>query len=65
MRDGWEGLNRLTPGAACIPDAAVNLFAFSAGSAAGGSGVRGEPATDEGLQVLTPDPDGVADPDAG
>jgi anaerobic selenocysteine-containing dehydrogenase len=34
MRDGWEGLNRLTSGAACIPDAAVNLFAFSAGQAA-------------------------------
>jgi anaerobic selenocysteine-containing dehydrogenase len=34
MRDGWEGLNRLTSGAACIPDAAVDLFAFSAGQAA-------------------------------
>jgi hypothetical protein len=27
------------PGRPCIPDAAVNLFAFSAGSAAGGLGV--------------------------
>ena len=33
MRDGWEGLNRLTSGGACIPDAAVDLFAFSAGQA--------------------------------
>jgi anaerobic selenocysteine-containing dehydrogenase len=33
MRDGWEGLNRLTSGEACIPDAAVDLFSFSAGQA--------------------------------
>jgi len=33
MRDGWEGLNRLTSGESCIPDAAVDLFAFSAGQA--------------------------------
>ena len=33
MRDGWEGLNRLTSGGACIPDEAVDLFAFSAGQA--------------------------------
>jgi len=31
MRDGWPGLNRLTTGAAVLPDAAVDLFAFSAG----------------------------------
>ena len=31
MRDGWPGLNRLTSGAAVLPDAAVDLFAFSAG----------------------------------
>jgi anaerobic selenocysteine-containing dehydrogenase len=34
MRDGWENLNRLTSGAACIPDAAVDVFGFSAGQAA-------------------------------
>jgi anaerobic selenocysteine-containing dehydrogenase len=34
MRDGWDGLNRLTSGEACIPDAAVDVFGFSAGQAA-------------------------------
>jgi anaerobic selenocysteine-containing dehydrogenase len=34
MRDGWEDLNRLTSGTACIPDAAVDVFGFSAGQAA-------------------------------
>jgi len=34
MRDGWEGLNRLTSGRSCIPDEAVDLFAFGAGQAA-------------------------------
>ena len=33
MRDGWPGLNRLAAGAAALPDAAVDLFAFSAGQA--------------------------------
>ena len=33
MRDGWPGLNQLTAGAAVLPDAAVDLFAFSAGQA--------------------------------
>ena len=33
MRDGWPGLNGLTAGAAVLPDAAVDLFAFSAGQA--------------------------------
>jgi anaerobic selenocysteine-containing dehydrogenase len=33
MRDGWPGLNRLTAGAPILPDAAVDLFAFSAGQA--------------------------------
>ncbi len=33
MRDGWPGLNRLTAGGAVLPDAAVDLFAFSAGQA--------------------------------
>jgi anaerobic selenocysteine-containing dehydrogenase len=34
MRDGWPDLNRLTGGAPVLPDAAVDLFAFSAGQAA-------------------------------
>ncbi len=34
MRDGWEGLNGLTSGSSCIPDAAVDTFGFSAGQAA-------------------------------
>jgi anaerobic selenocysteine-containing dehydrogenase len=34
MRDGWTGLNRLTSGVPCIPDKAVDTFAFSAGQAA-------------------------------
>jgi anaerobic selenocysteine-containing dehydrogenase len=33
MRDGWEGLNTLTSGAAVIPDAAVDVFHFAAGQA--------------------------------
>ena len=33
MRDGWPGLNALTAGAPVLPDAAVDLFAFSAGQA--------------------------------
>lgn len=31
MRDGWEGLNRLTSGAPAIPDEAVDIFGFAAG----------------------------------
>ncbi|MDH3319952.1 MAG: hypothetical protein OEO84_09730, partial [Betaproteobacteria bacterium] len=31
LRDGWPGLNRLTDGAAVLPDHAVEIFAFSAG----------------------------------
>jgi anaerobic selenocysteine-containing dehydrogenase len=33
MRDGWPGLNTLTDGAPVLPDAAVDVFAFSAGQA--------------------------------
>jgi anaerobic selenocysteine-containing dehydrogenase len=33
MRDGWPNLNRLTRGAAVLPDVAVDLFAFAAGQA--------------------------------
>jgi anaerobic selenocysteine-containing dehydrogenase len=34
MRDGWTGLNRLTSGAAVLPEAALNLFPFTVGQAA-------------------------------
>jgi anaerobic selenocysteine-containing dehydrogenase len=34
MRDGWEGINRLTAGRAVLPDEAVDLFHFSAGQSA-------------------------------
>jgi anaerobic selenocysteine-containing dehydrogenase len=44
MRDGWEGLNRLTSGRAVIPDEAVDLFAFSAGQAAFDATVEVSPA---------------------
>jgi len=33
MRDGWEGLNRLTSGQPSIPDGAVDTFVFSSGQA--------------------------------
>ncbi|MBL8385896.1 MAG: molybdopterin-dependent oxidoreductase [Burkholderiales bacterium] len=33
MRDGWPGLNVLTSGEPVLPDAAVDVFAFSAGQA--------------------------------
>jgi anaerobic selenocysteine-containing dehydrogenase len=33
MRDGWLGLNCVTSGEACLPDAAVDLFPFAAGQA--------------------------------
>ena len=33
MRDGWTGLNTLTDGAAVLPDAATDIFGFSAGQA--------------------------------
>jgi anaerobic selenocysteine-containing dehydrogenase len=33
IRDGWEGLNRLTSGRPSIPDAAVDTFSFAAGQA--------------------------------
>jgi anaerobic selenocysteine-containing dehydrogenase len=34
MRDGWEGLNRVTAGGPVLPDAAIDMFAFGAGQAA-------------------------------
>jgi anaerobic selenocysteine-containing dehydrogenase len=45
MRDGWPGLNRLTAGTAVLPDAAVDLFAFSAGQASFDARVEVAPAT--------------------
>jgi hypothetical protein len=33
MRDGWDGLNAVTSGAAVLPDEAVDLFPFAAGQA--------------------------------
>jgi hypothetical protein len=33
MRDGWPGLNALTGGESVLPEAAVDLFDFSAGQA--------------------------------
>ena len=44
MRDGWAGLNRLTAGSAALPDAAVDLFAFSAGQASFDAAVEVAPA---------------------
>ena len=44
MRDGWDGLNRLTSGAAAIPDAAVDVFGFSGGQAAFDATVEVAPA---------------------
>ena len=44
MRDGWEGLNRLTSGAPAIPDEAVDIFHFSAGQAAFDARVEVAPA---------------------
>jgi len=40
----WEGLNRLTSGAACIRDEAVDLFGFSAGQASFDATVEVAPA---------------------
>ena len=33
MRDGWADLNVLTSGAPVLPDAATDIFGFSAGQA--------------------------------
>lgn len=34
MRDGWEGLNRVTSGSAALPDDAQDIFPFAAGQSA-------------------------------
>lgn len=44
MRDGWPGLNTLTDGAPVLPDAAVDVFAFSAGQASFDARVEVAPA---------------------
>jgi hypothetical protein len=44
IRDGWDGLNRLTDGAPVLPDHAVQVFAFSAGQASFGAHVEVAPA---------------------
>jgi anaerobic selenocysteine-containing dehydrogenase len=44
MRDGWTGLNRLTDGAAALPDAAAEVFPFAAGQADFGAMVEVAPA---------------------
>lgn len=46
MRDGWEGLNRLTSGDAALPDALVDTFGFSAGQASYDARVEVEPGAD-------------------
>ena len=44
MRDGWTGLNRLTSGAAVLPDDAVDVFAFAGGQAGFDADVEVAPA---------------------
>jgi anaerobic selenocysteine-containing dehydrogenase len=44
MRDGWEGLNRVTSGKAVLPDGAADLFPFAAGQSAFDAMVEVEPA---------------------
>jgi anaerobic selenocysteine-containing dehydrogenase len=44
MRDGWPGLNTLTDGASVLPDAAVDVFAFSAGQSSFDARVEVAPA---------------------
>jgi anaerobic selenocysteine-containing dehydrogenase len=48
MRDGWEGLNRLTSGRAVLPDEAVDLFHFSAGQSTFDARVEVAPADARG-----------------
>ena len=46
MRDGWEGLNTLTSSAPVLPDAAVDIFGFSAGQATFDASVDVAPVTE-------------------
>lgn len=48
MRDGWPGLNVLTSGAPVLPDAATDIFGFSAGQATFDAAVDVAPVADEG-----------------
>lgn len=43
IRDGWPGLNQLTGGGSVLPDAAVDVFAFSAGQSSFDARVEVEP----------------------
>ena len=43
MRDGWSGINCLTDGDACLPDAATDLFPFSVGQSKFDASVEIEP----------------------
>ena len=51
MRDGWEGLNVLTSGAPVLPDAAVDIFGFSAGQATFDASIDVAPVTENGGQA--------------
>jgi anaerobic selenocysteine-containing dehydrogenase len=47
MRDGWEGMNVLTSGAPVLPDAATDVFGFSAGQATFDATVEVAPAVEQ------------------
>ena len=46
MRDGWDGVNVLTSGAPVLPDAAVDIFGFSAGQATFDASIDVAPVTE-------------------
>ena len=46
MRDGWEGLNVPTSSAPVLPDAAVDIFGFSAGQATFDASIDVAPVTE-------------------
>ena len=46
MRDGWGGLNVLTSSAPVLPDAAVDIFGFSAGQATFDASIDVAPVTE-------------------
>ena len=51
MRDGWGGLNVLTSSAPVLPDAAVDIFGFSAGQATFDASIDVAPVTENGGQA--------------
>jgi len=51
MRDGWGGLNVLTSSAPVLPDAAVDIFGFSAGQATFDASIDVAPVTENVGQV--------------